>query len=120
MSIASQPFHRSSRSPNTEALFDALAARRRQRAVTALAAADGSVTIPSLARRIADLEAADGEATPDEETVQSIRVSLVHKHVPKLVDLDLAVHEDDGETVAATDRTADARHLLDAARHLAA
>lgn len=75
-----------------DAAFEALATRRRRRAVAALQRADGWQSLPELAEAVSDGDESGASA-------REIAVSLVHVHLPKLAEAGIVTHDRDAGEV---------------------
>jgi len=73
-------------------LFDALASPRR-RHVAAYVDEHGSATLDELAEHVAECE------SPDRPSFDSVRLTLHHADIPRLVDADLLAYGDDDHHV---------------------
>lgn len=72
-----------------------LAYRRRRVVLSVLTDRDGPTTRAALARAVAARETG-GDAAPDAETVEALRVSLHHVHLPKLRGAGLVAYDGEG------------------------
>ena len=97
-------------------VFDALGESRRRHALYALADADGPLDIETLAERIAERE--DDRSDADGDRVDRIRLTLVHNHLPKLVDAGVIEYDSADETAAFAVANDSLRDILAIARDL--
>ena len=72
--------------------LESLLTDSRRRAVLELLAAHHSLTLTELAEAIAEREQGMGLTDIQAETVERIRISLHHNHLPKLADANLIVY----------------------------
>lgn len=82
-----------------DAVFDALADARRRCALDSLYAADGSLDVETLARRVREREPSGRRVS-----LESVEIGLVHAHLPKLRDGGLVTYSPERAEVALTDR----------------
>lgn len=80
-----------------EDVFDALGHDRRRRVLDVLDEAGTALSLSDLARSVARREHAPRH--PMDETVKRVRISLYHRHVPKLEDAGLVDYDPDDRTV---------------------
>ncbi|WP_232701807.1 DUF7344 domain-containing protein [Halobacterium wangiae] len=80
-------------------IHGALANERRRHVLSILEDANAELSLNELVRELADLESGNKPgATCDE--VKQIRISLYHRHLPKLADVGLVEHNPGKQTVA--------------------
>lgn len=84
---------RGERTPDPGAVFDALATDHRRRAVRALIAADGAVSIDELARRVVSRERVASPAAVSPSALQRATTRLHHADLPKLEDAGLVDYD---------------------------
>ncbi len=89
MDSAADPTHLT-----TEELYDALANDRRRACVREIAAREGWVNVNDVAEAIAEREA-EGEPP----SADSIYISLIQVHMPKLDEYDIVAYDDDDQIV---------------------
>lgn len=87
--------------PNTDAVFDALAARRRRYVLYHLLEADDAVSLRDLAGLIAAVESGQPIVTVPAERRQRIAVELDRTHLPILETQGFIEHEGDFVELAA-------------------
>lgn len=87
-----------------EAIFDALADRRRRHTLAVLDEQPTAISVRTLARDVAACEDGTTERAVSNERVDDIQVSLVHGHLPRLRDAAL-VDYDPSETNPAVTRS---------------
>ena len=97
-------------------VFDALGEFRRRYALYALADADGPLDIETLAERVAEREA--GRSDADGDRVDRVRLTLVHNHLPKLVNAGLIEYDSANETAAFAVANDSLRDILAIARDI--
>lgn len=97
-----------------EPVFTALADGRRRQLLATLDERSGSTTIPELARALPSRGTATTPATPSPREHRSIRTSLHHVHVPKLVEAGLLERTGDEVVLAETAIGRRAARLVDA------
>lgn len=85
-------------------LFDVLGDERRLWVVDYLFEADGPVSLKTLARMLTAIEADTTLADQSRESSRAAYISLHHRHVPKLVEADVVVHDEDRQTLELLDR----------------
>lgn len=83
-------------------LYEALSRERRRRILSVLAETEGPLGVDELARAVAARERDARPADLDEADVERVRVSLYHRHVPKLADAGLVVRDDEAGHVSLT------------------
>ncbi|KTG09948.1 hypothetical protein AUR64_10050 [Haloprofundus marisrubri] len=84
-------------------LFDVLSDKRRLWVVDHLFDADGPVSITTLARMLTAIETDTSMAAQSRESSRPAYISLHHRHVPKLVQADVVVHNEDRQTLELAD-----------------
>ncbi|QCJ45611.1 hypothetical protein [Haloprofundus sp. MHR1] len=97
--------------PTLTELFDALADERRRRILDAVERADPRLPVALLANALAPDDA-------DEDDVRTLRVSLVHSHLPRLDDAGLLSYDRDDRVVSSTPTTTRALSVVDAGREV--
>lgn len=96
--------------PSPTTLFAVFAEQRRQHAISYLSHKLGAVALGDLAEYIA---LAEGEPTRDR--YERVLVSLVHAHIPQLIDAELVRYDAESETVELRPDPAVVRPYLDLA-----
>ena len=87
-------------------LHSALAHERRRHVLSILEDAEAEMSLNELVREVASRESGDKPgATCDE--VEQIRISLYHRHLPKLADVGLVDHNPGEKTVALANGESD-------------
>jgi len=87
----------------TEAqIHSALANERRRHVLSTLEEAESELTLTELVREVARRERGNEPGATSDE-VKRIRISLYHRHLPKLADVGLVEHHTGKKTVALTD-----------------
>jgi len=82
--------------------YDVLADERRRAALSALAERDGPFGLTELARAVVD-RTEDETAAPSPDSLDRMRISLHHKHLPKIADAGLIAYDIDRKAVYPTD-----------------
>lgn len=85
------------------AVLQSLSAGRRRRLLATLHERDAPVSMSELAATLAAAECETDPAAVSTDAARSVRLSLAHVHLPKLVDHDLVAWDQSGETVTLTD-----------------
>lgn len=86
--------------PAREGLFGVLSNRRRRYALRCLEACETPMAVADLADELARRET-DGPAVRDVR--ERLRISLYHRHLPKMADADLVSFDEDDRTVDIRD-----------------
>ena len=98
-------------------LFEVLSNQRRRHVLDVLSETAAPTTVAVLADEVADREAkAEAYDGPPAADASRIRTSLIHCHVPKLVDSGVLDHDELAEAVVPGKHMAEVTELLDAAR----
>lgn len=92
-------------------VFEALANARRRAALDCLANASRSLAVADLADEIARREATDADEPVSKPSVQAVRTTLRHTHLPKLASVDAVEWNRDRTTVRIADSTNAAEQL---------
>ncbi|WP_226013525.1 DUF7344 domain-containing protein [Halomicrobium salinisoli] len=95
-------------------LFDVLSDRRRRSVLDALRDAETPVPVAALAADLATDEPRGSGSGSTEEQGEAIRVSLVHRHLPKMAATGFVSYDDTRQTVSLADRTDEVRTHLQA------
>ncbi|NGM70872.1 hypothetical protein G6M89_18010 [Natronolimnobius sp. AArcel1] len=91
-------------SAELDAVFSGLADERRRTMLAVLVDQIDTVSVDALARAVAQLETSTDDVTA--ETVDNVRVSLVHVHLPMLADAGLVEYDTETGRVIAADNAA--------------
>lgn len=98
-----------------DALFDALAHPRRRYVLHSLRGSEDPTPVATLAAELAARESTAPAPDRSADGPDRIATALVHTHLPKMAHAGLVSYDEAGQTVSATDRTAEAQSHLETA-----
>ncbi|AGB15889.1 hypothetical protein Halru_1275 [Halovivax ruber XH-70] len=75
---------------------------RRRQVLELVEECETPLSIDTLARRVASLETGGGSSSPPAQTMDRVRISLVHSHLPALDDAGLLAYDRETGTVTST------------------
>lgn len=92
-SLNAEVKHSDTDDPSLDVVFDLLANQRRRYALACLETYSGAVALADLAEDVAGRENEESRTVIPKEEIQTVRTSLSHIHIPKLVDAGVVEHD---------------------------